>query len=93
MAAPSLSVRDDGSWKTVNQPHVRDGDVWKSIHNVWIRDANTWKLAHKTAVGQYSAGTTTRWEGADFQGISPYAAYYTVPDDGTRYLKVTVVGG
>ena len=92
MAAPSLSVKDDGSWKTVNQLHVKDGDVWKGVHNVWIRDANTWKLAHKTAVGQYSAGTTTRWEGADFQGISPYAAYYTVPDDGTRYLKVTVVG-
>ena len=92
MAAPRLSVNDNGTWKTVNQPHVRDGDVWKSIHNVWIRDANTWKLAHKTAVGQYSAGTTTRWEGADFQGISPYAAYYTVPDDGTRYLRVIVVG-
>ena len=92
MAAPRLSVRDDGSWKTVNQPHVKDGDVWKSIHNVWIRDANTWKLAHKTAVGQYSAGTTTRWDGADFQGISPYAGVYTVPDDGTRYLRVIVVG-
>jgi len=92
MAAPRLSVNDNGTWKTVNQPHVRDGDVWKSIHNVWIRDANTWKLAHKTAVGQYSAGTTTRWEGAAFQGISPYAAYYTVPDDGTRYLRVIVVG-
>jgi hypothetical protein len=92
MAAPSLSVNDNGTWKTVNQPHVKDGDVWKNIHNVWIRDANTWKLAHKTAVGQYSAGTTTRWEGAAFQGQSPYAAYYTVPDDGTRYLRVIVVG-
>lgn len=92
MAAPRISVRDDGSWKTVNQPHVRDGDVWKDIHNVWIRDANTWKLAHKTAVGQYSAGATTRWEGADFEGISPYTGIYTVPDDGTRYIKVTVVG-
>ena len=92
MAAPSLSVKDDGSWKTVNQPHVKDGDVWKGVHNVWIRDANTWKLAHKTGVGQYSAGTITRWEGAAFQGISPYAGIYTVPDDGTRYIKVDVVG-
>lgn len=92
MAAPRLSVNDNGTWKTVNQPHVADGGSWQPIHKVWIRDANTWKLAHKTAIGQYSAGTVTTWVGDGTGASSVYGPVYTVPDNGTRYLKVTIVG-
>lgn len=39
----SMSVRDAGTWKAVNELHVKDAGTWKSVQKGWVRDAGVWK--------------------------------------------------
>jgi len=89
MAAETLSVRDDGSWKAVKFPHVYDTNIssnqstaWKKIHKVHVYDGGSWKVAHKSNWDDYELIQTDTWTTGQT---------FTVPA-GTKYIDVTIVG-
>ena len=89
MPDETLSVRDDGEWKTVKFPYVYDTNLsshqvtdWKKIHKVWVYDGGTWKVGHRTNWDDYTLQDTHTW----------YEDHtYTVPA-GIKYLEVTIIG-
>ena len=91
MAAPRLSVKDSGSWKTVEAPYVKENDSWKFIHNIWVKNGGSWKLAHKSAIGRYTAEAEISGQ-TDTTTNATISGSYTV-EQGTRYLRVQLTAG
>ena len=82
MPAEYMSIRDDGSWKTVKHPWIRDDDSWKKVHKVWVRDGGAWKVGHITRHTNYTTLATDTYESSGSITISA----------GVRWLQVTITG-
>ena len=82
MPAEYMSIRDDGSWKTVKHPWIRDDDSWKKVHKVWVRDGGAWKVGHITRKENYTTLATDTYESSGSITISA----------GVRWLQVTITG-
>ena len=80
----ALKIRDAGTWKTLQAPHVKDSDTWKKCHLIYVKDGDTWKEAHRNTISQYSSdGGTTYSSGT---------STYTVAQ-GVRFLRFLIKGG
>ena len=87
MPDETLSVRDDGQWKTVKFPYIYDSYEWKQVHKVWVYDGGTWKIGHQTKWDDYTLKNTYTWT----VGTETNVTYYTVPVY-VKYLEVTIYG-
>lgn len=76
----ALSVKVDGSWRTIDEPYIRADDNWKTVHNIWVKNGGTWQLAHKTAFSQYQLYSSATYTNSDNIDIAA----------GVRYLKVII---
>ena len=79
----SLSVKHDGSWRTVDEPYIKVDDTWKTVHNVWLKHGGSWRLAHKTALDQYVEYTDS--------GVLTNSDTITIAES-VRYIKVRLIG-
>ena len=87
MPDETLSVRDDGQWKTVKFPYIYDSYEWKQVHKVWVYDGGTWKIGHQTKWDDYTLKNTYTWT----VDTETTVTYYTVPVY-VKYLEVTIYG-
>ena len=87
-----MSIRDDGSWKTVKHPWIYDPTIaphqqtapagWKKVHKVWVRDGGAWKVGHITRHTNYTTLATNTYTSNGSITIS----------NGVRWLQVTITG-
>jgi len=77
-----LKVYSSG-WKTIVEPYINVSGTWKTVHKVHIKDGGQWRVAHQTSSSRYTQQSAI---GGGSSGN------YTVPNNGTRYVKVQVVG-
>ena len=92
MPAEYMSIRDDGSWKTVKHPWIYDPTIaphqqtapagWKKVHKVWVRDGRAWKVGHITRHTNYTTLATNTYTSNGSITIS----------NGVRWLQVTITG-
>ena len=92
MPAEYMSIRDDGSWKTVKHPWIYDPTIaphqqtapagWKKVHKVWVRDGGAWKVGHITRHTNYTTLATNTYTSNGSITIS----------NGVRWLQVTITG-
>ena len=80
----AISVKDGSTWRTVVEPYINVSGTWKTVHMVHIKEGGSWRIAHQTASSRYTQ------QSAIAGGSS---GNYTVPNNGTRYVKAQVIGG
>ena len=81
----NLHAKDGSDWREILEPYVNIDGSWKTVHAIHIKDGSDWRVIHRTAFSRYNQDSdnviTTTGDGS-----------YTVPNNGTRYLKVQLEG-
>ena len=58
----SISVNDNGTWRTINVVSVNDSGTWRNAKAVYVNDNNTWRTVYGDNSGSQSFGVgATSW--------------------------------
>ena len=85
----TLHIKENGSWRTVNQPFVNVGGTWKTVREVHIKHGGSWRHSHTTPHTEYNLGSYVLEQDVGY-GES---GTYTIPTgQGIAYIQVYVEG-
>jgi len=87
----TLSIKDSGSWKTVNSVYIKDAGSWKLCSDVLIKTGNVWKsVFYSAGVYDFIANSGARNDTTGAGTTYPFS--FTIPT-GIFQVVINAVGG
>lgn len=76
------SVRDGGTWKTIDQLSVRDAGTWKNVVTGYVRDAGVWKEFYSASTPLAATIAPSSYANTVSNNTGPYTIGFTCTPTG-----------